>query len=114
MDYWRRIVNLDSKALKSREGRQLRFRGTIQTDGVGVTVLKKRFDRQTRYTTRFTLEYEATSYIINLTRRNHQEISGRCVAMGPGRRDMSYCVYENSTPEQPVQFRYTKQQQGKA
>ncbi|CEG76188.1 hypothetical protein RMATCC62417_11118 [Rhizopus microsporus] len=54
-----------------------------------------------------------TSYITDLTRRNHQEISGRCVAMGPGRRDMLYFVHENSTPEQPVQFRYTKQQQGK-
>ncbi|ORE19359.1 hypothetical protein BCV71DRAFT_283587, partial [Rhizopus microsporus] len=87
------------------EGGQLRFRGTIQTDGVGVTVFKKRFDRQTRYTARFTVEYEATSYIANLTHRNHQEISGRCVAVDPGRRDMFYFVHENSTPEQPVQFR---------
>ncbi|CEG82411.1 hypothetical protein RMATCC62417_16485 [Rhizopus microsporus] len=63
LDYWRRVVNLDSKALKPQEGGQLRFRGTTQADGVGVTVLKKRFDRQTRYTTRFTVEYEATSYI---------------------------------------------------
>ncbi|ORE01969.1 hypothetical protein BCV72DRAFT_309569 [Rhizopus microsporus var. microsporus] len=113
LDYWRRVVNLDSKALKPQEGRQLRFRGTIQTDGVGVTVLKKRFDRQTRYTARFTVEYEATFYIINLTRRNYQEISGRCVAVDPGRRDMLYFVHENSTPEQPVQFQYTKQQQEK-
>ncbi|PHZ09484.1 uncharacterized protein RHIMIDRAFT_294333 [Rhizopus microsporus ATCC 52813] len=74
---------------------------------------KKRFDRQTRYTARFTVEYEATSYIANLTRRNHQEISGRCVAVDPGRRDTLYFVHENSTPEQPVKFRYTKQQQDK-
>ncbi|KAG1447498.1 hypothetical protein G6F57_017060 [Rhizopus arrhizus] len=67
------------------------FRGTIQTDGVGVTVLKKGFNRQTRYTARFTVECEATSYITDLTRRNHQEISGRCVAVDPGRRDMLYC-----------------------
>ncbi|ORE08018.1 hypothetical protein BCV72DRAFT_325082 [Rhizopus microsporus var. microsporus] len=86
-------------------------RSTIQTDGAGVTVFKKRLDRQTRYTARFTVEYEATSYITNLTGRNHQEISGRCVAVDPGRRDMLYFVHENSTPEQPVQFRYTKQQQ---
>ncbi|CEG72439.1 hypothetical protein RMATCC62417_07998 [Rhizopus microsporus] len=113
LDYWDRVVDLDSKALKSQEGGQLRFRGTIQTDDAGVTVLKKRFDRQTRYTARLTVEYEATSYTTDLTRRNHQEISGRCVAVGPGRRDMLYCVHENSTPEQPVQFRYTKQQQDK-
>ncbi|ORE03442.1 hypothetical protein BCV72DRAFT_213215 [Rhizopus microsporus var. microsporus] len=73
---WRRVVNLDSKALKPQEGGQLRFRGTIQTDGVGVTVLKKIFDRQTRHTARFIVEYEATSYITALTCRNHQEISG--------------------------------------
>ncbi|KAG1168780.1 hypothetical protein G6F70_008920 [Rhizopus microsporus] len=108
-----RVVDLDSKALKPQEGGQLRFRGTIQTDGAGVTVLKKRFDRQIRYTARFTVEYETISYITNLTRRNHQEISGRCVAVEPGRRDMLYCVHESSTPEQPVQFRYIKQQQDK-
>ncbi|ORE06045.1 hypothetical protein BCV72DRAFT_208147, partial [Rhizopus microsporus var. microsporus] len=84
------------------------FCGTIQTDGVDVTVLKKRFDRQTRYTARFTVEYEATSYITNLTRRSHQKISGRCIAVGPGKRDMLYPVHENSTSEQPVQFRYAK------
>ena len=56
LDYWARVVNLDSKALKPQEGGQLRFRGTIQTDGVGVTVFKKRFDRQTRYTATFTVE----------------------------------------------------------
>ncbi|CEG75083.1 hypothetical protein RMATCC62417_10189 [Rhizopus microsporus] len=80
LDYWRQVVNLDSKALKPKKGGQLRFRGTIQTDGVGVTVFKKRSDRQTRYTARFRVEYEATSYITDLARRNHQEISGRCVA----------------------------------
>ncbi|KAL4209166.1 hypothetical protein AB4K20DRAFT_1868819 [Rhizopus microsporus] len=99
LDYWARVIDLDSKALKPQESGQLRFHGTIQTDGVGVTVLKKGFNRQTRYTARFTVEYEATSYITDLTRRNHQEISGRCVAVDPGRRDMLYCVHENSTPE---------------
>ena len=113
LDYWVRVVGLDSKALKPQEGGQLRFRGAIQTDGVGVTVLKKRLDRQTRYMARFTVEYEATSYITDLTRRNHQKISGRCIAVDPGRRDMLYCIHENSTPEQPVQSRYTKQLQDK-
>ncbi|CAO3658030.1 unnamed protein product [Rhizopus microsporus] len=101
LNYRGRVVDLDSKALKPQEGGQLRFRETIQTDGVGVTVLKKRLDKQTMYTARFTVEYEDTSYITNLTRRNHQEISGRCVAVDPGRRDMLYFVHEDSTPEQP-------------
>ncbi|CEG73755.1 hypothetical protein RMATCC62417_09074 [Rhizopus microsporus] len=74
--YWRKVVDLDSKALKPQEDGQLRLYGTIQTDDVGVTVLKKKFDRKTRYTIRFTVEYEATTYITNLTHRNHQEISG--------------------------------------
>ncbi|ORE09666.1 hypothetical protein BCV72DRAFT_191989, partial [Rhizopus microsporus var. microsporus] len=101
------VVNLDSKAIKPQEGGQLRFRDTIQTDSVGVMVFKKRFDRQTRYTAKFTVEYEATSYTTDLTRQNHQRISGRCVAVNSGRRDILCCVYENSTPEQLVQFRYT-------
>ncbi|ORE03234.1 hypothetical protein BCV72DRAFT_257900 [Rhizopus microsporus var. microsporus] len=81
LGYWCRVVNLDSKALKP-------FRGTIQTDGV--------------------VKYETTSYIIDLIRRNRQEISGRCVVVGPGKRDMLYCVHENSTPEQPKAKKYCR------
>ncbi|KAG1470226.1 hypothetical protein G6F56_002805 [Rhizopus delemar] len=45
LDYWREVVNLDAVAFKSQEtDHRLAFRGTIQTDGVGVTVLKKRID----------------------------------------------------------------------
>jgi hypothetical protein len=36
------IVGMNSAALKPQELGVLRFCGTIQTDGVGVTVLKKK------------------------------------------------------------------------
>ncbi|CEG76128.1 hypothetical protein RMATCC62417_11065 [Rhizopus microsporus] len=48
-----------------------------------------------------------------VSRFSRKEISGRCVAVDPERRDILYFVHENSTPEQPVKFRYTKQQQDK-
>ncbi|ORE06193.1 hypothetical protein BCV72DRAFT_207891, partial [Rhizopus microsporus var. microsporus] len=51
----------------------LRFHGTIHTDDVDITTLKKRFDRRTRCTTKFTMDHEATSYITNLFRRNLQK-----------------------------------------
>jgi hypothetical protein len=41
MNLWAEIIDMNSAALKPQELDMLRFRGTIQTDGVGVTVLKK-------------------------------------------------------------------------
>ncbi|KAG1440412.1 hypothetical protein G6F56_011938 [Rhizopus delemar] len=77
LDYWREVVNLDAVVFKSQEiDHRLAFRGTIQTDGVGVTVLKKRIDTNSRYKEKIKVYLETTSYIHHLTPREHSEIAG--------------------------------------
>ncbi|KAG2211255.1 hypothetical protein INT47_006375 [Mucor saturninus] len=95
---WREVINLNSDALKHQENGELQFRGTIQTDGVGVTVIKKRMDRESRYTARFAVVVESTQYI---SQELAQETVGRCVAIDSGRRDLLFCVHENSTANNP-------------
>lgn len=107
---WDEVIDLNSDALKHQENGTLRFRGTIQTDGVGVTVIKKRMDRKGRYTTRYTVAAEQTQYI---TQEVAQETSGRCVTIDPGRRNLLFCVHENSTANHQIKFRFTKQYQDK-
>ncbi|KAG0739002.1 hypothetical protein G6F57_004271 [Rhizopus arrhizus] len=45
---WRGVVNLNNSPFRD-QNHDLRFRETIQRGGVGVTLLKKRFDTQGRY-----------------------------------------------------------------
>jgi hypothetical protein len=44
-------------------------------------------------------------YITTVTAEEHQEIAGRCVTSDPGRRDLLFCVHENTTPQEPCTFR---------
>ncbi|KAI7883370.1 uncharacterized protein EV154DRAFT_545503 [Mucor mucedo] len=101
LEYWKQVNKL------------LRFRGTIQTDGVGITVLKKRIDRQSSYTSTIKEADEKFKYISDLSTQEHKAVNGRCVAIDPGRRDLLFCVDEKSTVETPIKFRYTKQDQDK-
>ncbi|CAO3703085.1 unnamed protein product [Rhizopus stolonifer] len=98
LDYWREVVNLDAVVLKSQEvDHRLTLRETIQTDGVGVTVLKKRIDTNSRYKEKIKAYLEIPTYMHHLTPREHSEIAGRCVVINPGRRDPLICVHESST-----------------
>ncbi|KAI9486228.1 MAG: hypothetical protein EXX96DRAFT_592980 [Benjaminiella poitrasii] len=63
---WERVVDLNSAPFRYQEDGVLRFRGTIQTDGVGVR------------------------YISDLSQEEHQLLVGRCVTVDPGRRDLLY------------------------
>ncbi|KAI7890503.1 uncharacterized protein EV154DRAFT_552220 [Mucor mucedo] len=114
LNYWKQVVDLNAKHFKAQEeNKLLRFRGTIQTDGVGVTVLKKRIDRQSSYTSTIKEADEKFKYISDLSAQEHKAVNGRCVAIDPGRRDLLFCVDEKYTVETPIKFRYTKQDQDK-
>ncbi|KAI7889741.1 uncharacterized protein EV154DRAFT_591530 [Mucor mucedo] len=103
---WREVINLNPDSLKHEENGELQFRGTIQTDGVGVTVIKKIGDRESRYTDRFAVVVEPNQYIL---REIAQETVGRCVTIDPGRRDLLFFVHQKSTANNPVKFHFTKQ-----
>jgi transposase len=99
-------VDLNLKAFKNQGlNHQLQFRGTIQTDGVGVSIIKKTND--TAYGATVAADTIDVPYITTLRAEEHQEIAGRCVTIDPGRRDLLFCVHENSTPQEPHTFRYT-------
>ncbi|CAO3671048.1 unnamed protein product [Rhizopus stolonifer] len=96
LDYWREVVNLDAMVFKYQEvDHRLAFRGTIQTDGIDVTVSKKRIDTNSRYKEKIKAYLEIPTYMHHLTPREHSEITGRCVVIDPERRDLLYCVHES-------------------
>lgn len=66
---WRGVVNLNNSPFRD-QNHDLRFRETIQRGGVGVTLLKKRFDTQGRYSSGYTVQCESTSYIEDLPSAN--------------------------------------------
>ncbi|KAI9319604.1 hypothetical protein BX666DRAFT_2150619 [Dichotomocladium elegans] len=111
---WDEVIDVHSKALKPAENGVLRFRGTLETDGVRVSIIKKRRDRDALPRTGAAPKVEEQSpYVDSLTAEKHREIAGRCVTVDPGRRDMLYCVHERTTSLEPVKLRYTKQEQDK-
>ncbi|KAI7873490.1 uncharacterized protein EV154DRAFT_430754, partial [Mucor mucedo] len=105
---WCEVINLNSDALKHHENDEFQFRETIQTDGVGVTVIKIRMDRESRYTARFVVMVDSIQYI---SQEIAQETVGRCVTIDPRRRDLLFCVHENSTANNPNKFQFTKKYQ---
>ncbi|KAG2196762.1 hypothetical protein INT47_009653 [Mucor saturninus] len=91
LDYGKQVVDLNAKPFKAqKENKLLRFCGTIQTDSVGVTVLKKRIDRQSSYTSTIKEADKKFKYISDLNTEEHKAVN-----------------------ETPIKFRYTKQDQDK-
>ncbi|KAG1056919.1 hypothetical protein G6F43_001227 [Rhizopus delemar] len=44
---------------------------------------------------------------IHLDAQQHGKITGRCVIIDSGRRDLLYCIHENSTADAPRTYRYS-------
>ncbi|KAI9256066.1 hypothetical protein EDC94DRAFT_586909 [Helicostylum pulchrum] len=122
---WGAAVKLKDKAFKSQgPERSLRFQGTLETDGVGVSVLKQNTDtdrrpsnanisRKSANVKTTDEEIENTKYIEHLTREELNEINGKCVLMDPGRRDLLYCMKETSTSREKQTSIYTKMERSK-
>ncbi|KAG1042524.1 hypothetical protein G6F43_011894 [Rhizopus delemar] len=66
---WRGVVNLNNPHFRDQD-RNLRFLKTIQTGGVSVILLKKRFGTQGRYSSRCTAQHESTRYLESLPSAN--------------------------------------------
>ncbi|KAG1136474.1 hypothetical protein G6F37_011988 [Rhizopus arrhizus] len=113
MNLWVEILGMNSAALKPQELHVLRFRETIQIDSVGVAVLKKRQVRKHQCIGLQNIFVEPEPYITDLNAQQHGEITGRCVTIDSGRRDLLYCVHGNSTINVPRTYRYTKSCQNK-
>ncbi|KAI8053888.1 hypothetical protein BDF22DRAFT_644024 [Syncephalis plumigaleata] len=111
-EYWDDAVNLKSKPLRKQKGGELKFSGSIETDGVGVTVIKKGIEKVTEEGGAKSAK-DPFPYISKLGTDDHKAINGKCVAVDPGRRNLLFCVHENSTVENKRKYRYTKLHQDK-
>ena len=79
------MIHMSSAALKPQEISRLRFRGTIQMNGVGVTSLEKRQARKHRYVGLHNAFVESAPNITCLNAQQHGEITRRCVIIDPER-----------------------------
>ena len=100
LDIWRSVVHLDSKGFKAQNHGQHRFHGTIQADGVGVSIFKS-CAIQLQETSREEHRLPSQMFRILHCKMSRQAILGLCVTVVPGRRDLIFCVRETSTPEAP-------------
>ncbi|ORE13462.1 hypothetical protein BCV71DRAFT_278073 [Rhizopus microsporus] len=86
----------------------LHFEGTIETNGVGVSIIK-----QNVATTRKKKNDDDTRYIEALTPAELAKTSGKCVLVDPGQRDVLYCMKETSTAKQKEILAFRKTNRSK-
>ena len=107
---WAKVCNIKSKIFKDQGG--LLFSGMIATDGIGVSVMKQK--PSIKYGTRRKAADDRDEvYISSLSPEQHQELLGKCVLVDPNRRDLLFCLHENSTSSWPATYRYTQMQRRK-
>ncbi|KAK9761510.1 hypothetical protein K7432_018652 [Basidiobolus ranarum] len=109
---WGFIIDLTSKAMKPQgKGKSMKFRGMMYTDGVGVSVLKQNHDTKKGGGGAKSLasEEEEFKYVEKLGREELLAGVGKCVIIDPGRRDLLYCIHEESTTENKMVYRYINQ-----
>ncbi|KAI8055709.1 hypothetical protein BDF22DRAFT_617894 [Syncephalis plumigaleata] len=112
-EYWDEAVDLNSEPLKKQMGGKLKFLGSIETDGVGVTVIKEIEEGRGARSAAKKAAKESMRYITELSEEERKAIKDKCVAVDPGRRDLLFCVHEKSTVKKPIKYRYTKSCQNK-
>ncbi|KAM3578690.1 hypothetical protein VKS41_008890 [Umbelopsis sp. WA50703] len=112
---WEQVVNLKAKVFRSQgPSHLLKFRGSIQTDGVGVTVLKANSDTRAGGPRQHAIRSTSTEPDISkLSLSDLRATRGQCVLIDPNRRDLMFCMHEDSTPDEPQIMRYTKNTQAK-
>ena len=97
---WAKFVNLRMPIFWGQGG--MHFGNMIQTDGIGVSVLQRgNFD------VGFNPEQGEAPEFPYITAPGVLPLDN-CVVIDPGRRDMLFCMHENSTVDNPNMFRFTK------
>ncbi|KAK9708720.1 hypothetical protein K7432_009465 [Basidiobolus ranarum] len=90
------------------------FRSEKYTDGVGVSVLKQNNDTEKKGSSgtksKSLASKEEFQYVEKLGREELKASVGNCVLNDPGRRDLLYCMHEESTAENKMAYRYTSNQ----
>ncbi|KAG1442325.1 hypothetical protein G6F56_011110 [Rhizopus delemar] len=95
------------------ESRQLKFRGIIYTDGVGISILKQNHDsKKKRSGGKQKKVYidDDVPYVHTLFKKQLLADTVKCILVDPGRRDMLYCMHESSAIQKKSLYRYTRNQ----
>ena len=114
---WGRVVNLKDRAFKAQDhSKSVQFQGTVYTDGIGMCVLKQTDDTD-RSSKKFSARnldgvVEKTPYIEHLSKKQLAQTKGKCVLIDPGRRDILFCMKEDSLSgkKKKKTMTYTKMQ----
>ncbi|EIE83535.1 hypothetical protein RO3G_08240 [Rhizopus delemar RA 99-880] len=98
------VRDATSKVMKPQgERKSMKFRGTIYTDGVGVSVLKQSYNTKKKGGSSGgkskSIEAVEFQFVEKLGQEELLTGAGKCVLIDPGRRDLLYCMHEKSTVE---------------
>jgi hypothetical protein len=101
---WGIIVDLNKKAFK-HQGLQksLLFQGTLETDGVGASIIKQNTDtsrKSPKPNNETKVDSNQTEHIEGLGQADLKSTEGKCILVDPGRWDLMYCMKETSTVEE--------------
>ncbi|KAI8054732.1 hypothetical protein BDF21DRAFT_430937, partial [Thamnidium elegans] len=113
---WGKVVNISNEALKDQgPNKSIRFRGTMITDGVGVSIVKQNFETSKSSTSgpKNNVVKEDFQYIKEIPKEELLATKGKTVLIDPGRRDLLYCMHEDSTAKKKKLYRYTRNQKAK-
>ncbi|KAI9345950.1 hypothetical protein BD770DRAFT_463150 [Pilaira anomala] len=94
----------------------MKFRGTIMTDDIRISVIKQNFDTSKGDTSNpkaSSVEDEELKYIEQIPNEELRSTDGKCVFIDPGRHDLIYCMHEYSTVNNKKIYRYTRNQKAK-
>ncbi|KAI9269607.1 hypothetical protein EDC94DRAFT_374916 [Helicostylum pulchrum] len=111
---WSQVVSLKRKAFKPQgPDKSLRFQGTLETDGIGVSAIKQNTSTNRRLADigrqqSVTKDEYKIEHIEDLTQETLKRTADNCVLIDPGRRDLMYCMHETSTVKEKKTFIFTK------
>ncbi|KAG1426211.1 hypothetical protein G6F58_001594 [Rhizopus delemar] len=114
---WGAVVDLNKKAFKHQGfQKSLRFQGTLETDGVGVSIIKQNIDTSRKLpkpNTEKKLDGNQTEHTEGLGQADLKSTEGKCVLIDPRRRDLMNCMKETSTVEEKQTLIFTKNNRSK-
>ncbi|KAI8373045.1 uncharacterized protein BYT42DRAFT_579003, partial [Radiomyces spectabilis] len=98
LDLWSR------RPFKQTKGKVLSFYGTLQTDGVGVSITKQNTpSRKGGRQKKIEVLEEDVPYVNSLAPTEQRA----AVLIDPGQRDLLFCMHEYSEPNARILYRYT-------
>ena len=100
---WRWLFCRKRRIFKEQHG--CTFRGTFRTDGISICIIKQDADSRYGCKRKRKRPRSEVKYLDDMPR---EELNAKkFVLVDPGRRDLMYCMHEESTPDEPRLFRYT-------